>query len=235
MMKAIKAATPRMTGAARRAAIIKAVRQVFADEGFHGTTTRRLAEAAGVSEALLYQHFPNKEALYSAMLLTCSREENVHAAERLEALEPSTSTLVAIVHLLIARFIAGAACGAEDERIQVRLMQRSLAEDGEFARLIHQRIASHWVPKVEECLKAAVAAGDAVEGPLRADFSACLTRDLATILMLHLLPKTPIVDYGMSAEELAEQVGWFVLRGMGLKDDAIKRYYNPQAFALMPA
>jgi hypothetical protein len=29
-----------------------------------------------------------------------------------------------------------------------------------------------------------------------------------------------------------EQAVWFILRGMGVKDDAIKRYYNPKALAL---
>ena len=50
--------TPKLSGEERRAAIIKAVRQVFAEKGFDGTTTRELADAAGVSEALLFKHFP---------------------------------------------------------------------------------------------------------------------------------------------------------------------------------
>src|SRR6476660_6222127 len=89
----------------RRAAIIKAVRRVFAQKGFHGTTTRELADAAGVSEALLFKQFPNKEALYSAMQLSCSQEHDSGRVERLKALEPSTSTLVLMVHLMATRLI----------------------------------------------------------------------------------------------------------------------------------
>ena len=66
----------KLTGDERRAAIIKAVQQVFAEKGFDGTTTRELAVAAGVSEALLFKHFPNKEALYSAMQLSCCNERD---------------------------------------------------------------------------------------------------------------------------------------------------------------
>ncbi len=55
----------------RREVIIAAARRVFADKGFHGTTTRDLANAAGVSEALLYKHFPNKEALFETMQVSC--------------------------------------------------------------------------------------------------------------------------------------------------------------------
>src|SRR5438552_16820240 len=87
----------------RRAAIVKAVRRVFAEKGFHGTTTRELADAAGVSEALLFKHFPNKEALYSAMQLSCCNEQDHDRLERLKALEPSASTLVVMVYLLVSR------------------------------------------------------------------------------------------------------------------------------------
>ena len=58
----------KLSGEERRAAIIKAVRKLFAAKGFDGTTTRELAAAAGGSEALLFKHFPNKEALVEAIL-----------------------------------------------------------------------------------------------------------------------------------------------------------------------
>src|SRR5262247_625825 len=89
----------------RRAAIIQAVRRVFAEKGFHGTTTRELAEAAGVSEALLFKHFPNKETLFSAMLFACCKAEDQGKFERLFALQPSTSTLVVMVHFLASRIL----------------------------------------------------------------------------------------------------------------------------------
>src|SRR5579862_6577663 len=85
----------------RRTAILHAVRRVFAEKGFDGTTTRELADAAGVSEALLFKHFPNKEALFAAMQLACCKEEDLGTIERLNALEPSASTLVLLVHFLV--------------------------------------------------------------------------------------------------------------------------------------
>src|SRR6516225_6819951 len=91
-------ATLKLSSEERRAAIIKAVQRVFAEKGFDGTTTRELAEAAGVSEALLFKHFPNKEALYSAMQHSCCSDPGKW--ERLKALEPGASTLVILVHLL---------------------------------------------------------------------------------------------------------------------------------------
>ena len=61
---------------------------MFAEKGSHGSTTRELAQAAGVSEALLFKHFPNKEALYSAMIQACIQERDHELIERLMALKP---------------------------------------------------------------------------------------------------------------------------------------------------
>ncbi|MFN2456467.1 MAG: helix-turn-helix domain-containing protein, partial [Pyrinomonadaceae bacterium] len=41
---------------------------VFSERGFRGTTTREIARAAGVSEAIIFRHFATKEELYSAIL-----------------------------------------------------------------------------------------------------------------------------------------------------------------------
>src|SRR5437588_2066460 len=100
-------APAKLSSEERRAAIVKAVRRLFAEKGFHGTTTRELAEAAGVSEALLFKHFPNKEALYGAMMLACSQDQRM--AERMLSLEPSASTLVLMVHGLVSRLLGGSA------------------------------------------------------------------------------------------------------------------------------
>ena len=73
----------KLSGDERRAAIIKAVKRVFAEKGFDGTTTRELADAAGVSEALLFKHFPNKEALFWAVQLSCCDGQDLVRLERL--------------------------------------------------------------------------------------------------------------------------------------------------------
>ncbi|HVS40330.1 MAG TPA: helix-turn-helix domain-containing protein [Gemmataceae bacterium] len=216
----------------RRAAIIKAVRRVFAEKGFDGTTTRELADAAGVSEALLFKHFPTKEALFSAMKKACCSEQDAGLFERLTALEPSASTLVLLVHFLVSRIVTGCAARDEDQTISTRLMLRSLVSDGDFARTGLANLASAWIPKVEECIEAAGAGGEAVDGPAPPALRAWFTHHLAAMLMACLLPETPVVDYGVPRDKLVEQAVWFSLRGMGLKDDAIRRYYNPKALAL---
>ena len=54
----------RLDGGERRKGIVEAALPLFARKGFARTTTREIAEAAQVSEALLFKHFATKVALY---------------------------------------------------------------------------------------------------------------------------------------------------------------------------
>ncbi len=58
----------RLRKEARKAEIIQAAASLFSQKGFNGTTTREIAAKAGVSEALIFRHFPSKEDLYGAIL-----------------------------------------------------------------------------------------------------------------------------------------------------------------------
>jgi AcrR family transcriptional regulator len=222
----------KLSGEERRVAILRAVRRVFAEKGFDGTTTRELAVAAGVSEALLFKHFPNKETLFSAMKLSLN-EQDLGRLELLKGLDSSVSTLVLMVHFLVSRLIEGFDTCEDEPAIQTRLMLRSLAQDGEFARLSLRRVANEWVPKVAACLEAAVAAGEAFETPVCPNLGAWFTQHLALLVSVVMLPATAAVDYGATRRKLVEQVVWFCLRGMGIKEDAIRRYYNPLALELI--
>ena len=117
--------------------------------------------------------------------------------------------------------------------IQNRLMLRSLAEDGEFARLALRGLVEHWIPKIGECLKAAITGGDAEAGPVSATSAGWFAHHLPATIMSYLLPATPAIDYGLSSDKLVEQAVWFILRGMGLKEEAIARHYNPKALSLL--
>ena len=58
----------RMAGEDRRKQILLVAMRLFSQRGFRGTTTKEIAQAAGVSEAMVFRHFANKEELYSAIL-----------------------------------------------------------------------------------------------------------------------------------------------------------------------
>jgi len=58
----------KMTAALRRAQIIGVSKQLFSKKGFNGTTTKEIARASGISEAMIFRHFASKQQLYSAII-----------------------------------------------------------------------------------------------------------------------------------------------------------------------
>jgi AcrR family transcriptional regulator len=48
--------------------LVRAAIRLFAENGFDGTTTLRIAKAAGVTEPLIYYHFANKDGLFTYIL-----------------------------------------------------------------------------------------------------------------------------------------------------------------------
>ena len=218
----------RLPSRERRQAIVTAVQGAFADKGFDGTTTRELARAAGVSEALLYKHFPSKESLYVAMLEACADGPMATEFTRVLTLPPSTSTLVVLVHFLTSHFVL---CEDLQKTTMHRLALRSLLEDAEFVRLGAKQFGASWIRKVEACMAAAAKAGDLKATPVRRDLRAWFVHHLAFALMLHLQPKIPAVDYGISRSTLVVQAVWFLLRGMGLEEAAIRRHYHPETLS----
>ncbi|WP_428334755.1 TetR/AcrR family transcriptional regulator [Novosphingobium sp.] len=68
----------RISGPERKALILDHARHAFAKFGFEATRTQDIARAAQVSEALVYRHFPTKQALYRAVLRRAIREQNAN-------------------------------------------------------------------------------------------------------------------------------------------------------------
>jgi AcrR family transcriptional regulator len=58
----------RLRAADRRAQLLRVARRLFARDGYRGASMEAIAEAAGVTKPVLYQHFSSKRALYSALV-----------------------------------------------------------------------------------------------------------------------------------------------------------------------
>jgi AcrR family transcriptional regulator len=58
----------RMKGDLRREQILRTAIDLFSRKGFAGTTTKEIARAAGVSEAMVFRHFAKKTDIYDAIL-----------------------------------------------------------------------------------------------------------------------------------------------------------------------
>ena len=58
----------RMSAPDRKQQLLETALDLFSRKGFEGATTKELASAAGVAEAVIFRHFPSKQALYTAAL-----------------------------------------------------------------------------------------------------------------------------------------------------------------------
>jgi AcrR family transcriptional regulator len=208
----------RMTGDLRRELILNAAKRCFALNGFAGTTTRSVAAAASVSEALLFKHFPTKSALYAEILAeACQADPALH---RLLDREPSTATLVVLVRGMVTHFLNATVSPDQQEAQRLRLMISSQLDDGEFARLLYEKIRNLIGPTFAASLGQAIAAGDAVpvgREPLNLFWFAHHT---ALMMALTRLPSVPTLNYG-AASGLERQICEFILRGVGLTAAAV--------------
>ena len=209
----------RLDSAGRRAAIIDAALPLFAQKGFAATTTKEIAQAAGVSEALIFKHFPSKAALYEAIFKSCL--DGNEELERLMALTPSSATLVELVGALVHHFLVEVPADPA-ERVRQRLSVRSFLEDGEFARLVYAWVAEVIHPAFTAALRAAQAAGDVRTMPFPAEDGLWLAEHLCSMLATQCLPERP-VGPRCFGEESVHGVTWFVLRGLGMTDEALAR------------
>jgi AcrR family transcriptional regulator len=98
---AIRRPAVRLPRAARRQQVLQTAQQVFVEQGYHAAGMDEIAERAGVSKPVLYQHFPGKLELYLALL-----DDNVARLERaVRSALASTSDNNARVTAAIAAYV----------------------------------------------------------------------------------------------------------------------------------
>lgn len=129
------ATATRMAGDERRLQILRVAVSLFANEGFRGTTTKKIAEAAGVSEAMVFRHYATKEELYSAIL--------DHKACSGDAIDPESMVADALRRKDDRAVFEGLAFGAlehheRDPEFQ-RLLLHSALEGHELAHMFFEK------------------------------------------------------------------------------------------------
>jgi TetR/AcrR family transcriptional regulator, transcriptional repressor of aconitase len=203
----------------RRKAIVRAAVPIFARKGFAGTTTRELAEAAGISEALLFKHFPSKQSLYREIRqLGC---EGDPALETLATLPPSTATLVWMLRFMVCHFLGVAESERGELDSRLRLIAHSFLEDGEYARELFEAVSERVLPLFEASYEAAVAAGDITARAGRPCNLFWFAQHVPAMLALGGLPGRNCVPCEGTLDELVDDATAFILRGIGMRDDAI--------------
>jgi AcrR family transcriptional regulator len=211
-----------MTSDLRRQLILGAAKRCFARHGFAGTTTKSVAAAASISEALLFKHFPSKAALYAEILAEeCEADSDL---AHLLGKPPSTATLVELIQGMVGHFVHISDGPDEQEAQRLRLMVNSHLDDGEFARLLYAKVGKLIGPAFAASLQRAVEAGDAVRvgiDPLNLFWFAHHTVLTVALTRLPAAPCLPYGDGDGDGVDLERQLCEFLLRGIGLSEAAI--------------
>jgi AcrR family transcriptional regulator len=82
----------RLTAGERRVAIQRSALEVFAERGYHTTSIDDIARAAGISKALIYEHFASKQELHADLLEVQASELYRRVANAVKAVEAESGS-----------------------------------------------------------------------------------------------------------------------------------------------
>jgi AcrR family transcriptional regulator len=143
----------RLAAPARRLKLQTAALELFSQQGYRGTTTQAIAHHAGVSEALLFRHFPTKEELYWSVLeQQCAvRGGRARLDAILSAGGEDAEVFAAIAEDLLSRNFA-------DSRLY-RLLLFSALENHELSHRFFRTYISNYYDAVAAHIRQRIATG----------------------------------------------------------------------------
>ena len=134
-------ATERKSAEVRREEILEAAMEEFAHGGLHGTSTEKIAQRAGISQPYLYRLYPNKEALFAAVVdhvsvvMTETLVEHSSVGAGATASDAARGAYAALVQdRAILRFLMHANCAAGEPLVgEARSTKRDQRRHGKRA------------------------------------------------------------------------------------------------------
>ncbi|MFP2925398.1 TetR/AcrR family transcriptional regulator [Pyxidicoccus sp. 3LG] len=140
----------------RRGTVLRTAIQAFAARGYYGTTTVEVAKAAGLSQAYLYRLFPDKEALFVAVIDHCAarlRESMSDAVAKARGREPDA--ILTAMRTAYAKLI-------DDDRDLLRVLMHANCAASEPP--IREAIRDCYAKQVEYMRSASGASDDLIRG-----------------------------------------------------------------------
>jgi len=199
----------RMSAEERRLQILRVAVSLFSQREFVGTTTKEIAQAAGVSEAMVFRHFATKQELYSAILdhKACSGDTMNPEAMVAEALQEKDDRAV------FERLAVGALDHHECDPEFQRLLLHAALEGHELAQMFFEK----FVRRVYELLGNYIAERQR-DGAMVAMDPAIIVRAFIGMVIHHSLnnnlwdPKRRLLK--ISNQEAAKQFSDILLNGI---------------------
>lgn len=145
----------RMAAEDRRQQIIDVAVQLFSQKGFRGTTTKEIAQAAGVNEAIIFRHFATKHELYTAIMdrKACSAEVQAIQQTLKEAMvsKDDRHVFVSLAYHMLEFH--------ERDDTAMRLLLFSVLEKHELAEMIFRNHISRTHAQLAEYVKQRITDG----------------------------------------------------------------------------
>ena len=188
---------------ARRAQILMGAAQVFVEKGFHKSTTKEIAKAAGVSEGTIYNYFDTKRELLVALMDTAVTE----SLKRIILDNPPENPRELIAAIMRDRYQLAKESG--------HLMAPVIAEvfsDVELRELLYQRVLTPIARHVEQYVQTHIDSGE-----FRQIDPVIVTRAMMGALVMNYAIKLTNLDpryEDLSEEDLFEQVASLFLDGL---------------------
>lgn len=138
-----------MAAGDRRLQIAQTAMRLFAERGFRGTTTKEIAQAAGVSEAIIFRHFATKEDLYSAIidLKSCDGfAAGLAASEQTQ--EASCPRVVESVRCRVAEAMKARDDRAVFEGIALAMMEHHQSDHEMLRLLLYSALEGHQLAQI---------------------------------------------------------------------------------------
>jgi AcrR family transcriptional regulator len=111
---------PRLRKAERKRQLLATAKRLFVTHGYTATTTEKIAQAAGVSEPVLYRHFESKKALFLEVL----REVREATLNRWRAETANLGDPLAKLHAIADMYLGT----TRQHAVEFRIMHRTLLE-----------------------------------------------------------------------------------------------------------
>lgn len=214
-LSTVQAHAPKRVGAdERRSQLIDTAMELFGTRGFTGTTTREIARAAGVNEAIIFRFFPHKDDLYAAIL------ERKSADARTDALVDQLRTAARAGD--DAAVIGGLVRHVVDHHRRdpqfLRLMLHSALEGHSFARQYRER---HFEPLHVFLLDYVI--DRQRSGRFRAGDPEAIVRAILAVPVHHGMVETLLPGDHRTAEDVAELYATIILEGLRAPSTAAPR------------
>jgi TetR/AcrR family transcriptional regulator, cholesterol catabolism regulator len=194
----------------RRAdAIVDAAANVFAERGYHGTTTQAIADVLGLRQASLYYYFPSKEA---ALELVCERGVDGFV-ESAEAILAGAGTPLEKLAALIAAHLTPNA--SKRDYVKVFINERRYLPDASRRRIGRKS------RRIERCFEEVIRTGIA-DGSVREGADVRLTM-LAVLGMMNSVINWRAADQDAGVARVAAELSQLVVAGLARPVPARKR------------